>query len=249
MPRLFTFGCSFTQYWRWPTWANILGREYSQFENWGICGSGNAGIFYNVMECHQRRTITADDTVMIMWSNTSREDRYVGNRWIEGGNVYWGGNGLPEDYIRQFACERGYLIRDLACISATQKLLDAIGCQWEMMSIVPLAKTNKDTDLGYNPGDNTDIQDVTALYQDVLEQIQPSVFETVFHGNWNSRPGIPDANDSRRRDFHPTPIEHLEYLDQVFPGLIKQSTTRDWVVEQQQNYTTWRNADLPKDRL
>ena len=42
--RAFVFGCSFTQYY-WPTWADILGREFNKFENWGQCGGGNQFIF------------------------------------------------------------------------------------------------------------------------------------------------------------------------------------------------------------
>ena len=38
MTRLFTFGCSFTQYW-WPTWADILGYQHDFYENWGRCGA------------------------------------------------------------------------------------------------------------------------------------------------------------------------------------------------------------------
>ena len=37
MSRLFTFGCSFTNY-AWPTWADFLGLEFEHFENWGVSG-------------------------------------------------------------------------------------------------------------------------------------------------------------------------------------------------------------------
>ena len=47
----------------------------------------------------------------------------------------------------------------------------------------------------------------------------PSVLETVFAGSWFTGDGIPDSYDSRRRDFHPTPIEHVRYLDLVAPDL------------------------------
>ena len=31
--RLFTFGCSFTQY-MWPTWADILSKNFNFYESW-----------------------------------------------------------------------------------------------------------------------------------------------------------------------------------------------------------------------
>ena len=38
--RLYTFGCSMTSYF-YPTWADILGQEFSYYENWGEPGAGN----------------------------------------------------------------------------------------------------------------------------------------------------------------------------------------------------------------
>jgi hypothetical protein len=232
MKRLFAFGCSFTQYWRWPTWADALGRQSAQFENWGRCGTGNCFVLYSLMECYQRNRLGPGDCVYIMWTNTSREDRYVRGRWLEGGNVYWTqGNALGEDYIRQFACERGYLIRDLAVMAAVKHLLESWGCEWKWFSMVPLDVANSDSDLGNNPQDLTsDDRDVRELYRDVLASVERSVYSTVFHNDWRSRPGIADVNDDRRRDFHPTPLEHLEYLDQVLPGVVDQPT-RIWMAE------------------
>ena len=50
MGRLFTFGCSFTKY-TWPTWADLLGLEFDEFENWGVSGGGNVCTANRVIEC------------------------------------------------------------------------------------------------------------------------------------------------------------------------------------------------------
>lgn len=233
MRRLFTFGCSFTQYWRWPTWADILGREYDLFKNWGICGGGNCQILYNLMECHRRHRIAPGDTVGIMWTGVSREDRYVRDHWLEGGNVYWGSE-LGEDYVRRFACERGYLMRDLAVISAVQELLDTWGCESRMMSMVPLDQDTSTNQLGKDPTGSKGLADVLDLYQPVFSKISPSVFEITFGSKWYTGDGIPDSFDPKRRDFHPTPAEHLAYLDQVWPAQQISHHTRDWVVRIEQ---------------
>lgn len=242
MSRLFTFGCSFTQYWRWPTWADALGQQADHFENWGICGAGNSLILYSLIECHQRNQITQHDDVYIMWTNTSREDRYVGDKWHAAGNIYWAsGNDVPLEYVMKFACERGYLIRDLATITAARHVLDQIGCRYRFFSMVPLSQTNESVGLASNPEDAIGAdRDVRDLYRSTLQLIAPSVFETVFDSNWNSRPGITDPNLGRR-DFHPTPAEHVEYLDRVVPGLITQSTTRDWMTDWQQRIESGSN--------
>jgi hypothetical protein len=229
-----------------------VGQEADYFENWGVCGSGNSLIFYSLVECHQRNSLGPDDTVYIMWTNTSREDRYVGNRWLEGGNVYWSaGSELPEEYVKKFACERGYLIRDLTTITAAQQLLNHWGCSHEFFSMVPLSDSNQQNELGRNPNDaDQDNQDVTQLYHSTLATIHPSVYEPVFDRNWFSGSGIPDAYDGRRRDFHPTPTEHMQYLDTVAPGLIKKDSTREWMsnweLQVRTNSLTWMESNRPR---
>lgn len=247
MKRLFTFGCSFTQYWRWPTWADALGQQSDYFENWGICGGGNAQILYNLMECNQRNQLTAEDTVMIMWTNTSREDRYVKDRWFEGGNIYWSaGSQIPAEYVKKFSCERGYLIRDLAIVAATKKILEQIGCRYRFFSMVPLQQSNLDNQLGEDPQGDYRLYDVYELYRDLFDYIAPSVLEMVFNGSWFSGKGIPDDFDPRRRDFHPTPMEHLEYLARVAPDIYVESSTRTWMDQWQDAVATKKQIWHPK---
>lgn len=251
MSKLYTFGCSFTQYWRWPTWADALGREYDQFENWGLCGAGNSYILWSLIECNQRKNLGPDDTVWIMWSNTSREDRYVGSRWLEGGNVYWSaGSSLPAEYVKKFACERGYLIRDMANIAAAKNLLDHWGCKYKFLSMVPLKETNETTGLGFNPDDTQqENTDVYALYNDILSAIGPSVLDVVFNGKWWSRPGIKDNFDPKNRDFHPTPNEHVEYLNSIEPGLLSDSTIawmNECTVQAENNTLNWKEPNRPE---
>jgi hypothetical protein len=254
MSRLFTFGCSFTQYWRWPTWADALGREHEYFENWGICGAGNALIFNSVMECHQRNRIHSSDRVVVMWTNVSREDRYVRTKWLPMGNVYWtAGSRLPQEYVRHYACERGYLIRDLAMIFAIKTFLQSTGCDWKFLSMVPLDKSNHASGLGENPYQPAvETRDVRDLYQATLDEIAPSMFEIIFKQDWSSRPGIADQNTPTQRDFHPTPLEHVEYLQTVLPGMIS-ATTQEWMTEcdrrARNNTLQWSEPNRPEVRL
>jgi hypothetical protein len=74
MSRLFTFGCSFTNY-RWSTWADCLAPEFDEFKNWGQSGAGNPYIFNSVMEADQQYIFNSTDTVVVCWTNIMREDR------------------------------------------------------------------------------------------------------------------------------------------------------------------------------
>lgn len=252
MTRLFTFGCSFTQYWRWPTWADYVGQGFDFYENWGLCGAGNSYILYSLMECHRRHRLNSHDKVLVMWTNTSREDRYVKNRWLEGGNVYWGTD-LGNDYLRRFACERGYLIRDLAVIAATKDLLEHWGCDWQWFSMIPFGKTNSDNQLGENPAlPPQQDQDVRDLYHDVFDKMAPSVLDVVFGGSWFSGSGIKDSYDPSRRDFHPTPLEHVRYIDTVAPHL-SVPHARQWMQDCEEKARAgmlrWSQPNRPQSRL
>lgn len=186
--RLFTFGCSYTKY-KWPTWADILAREYEYFENWGQSGAGNHYIFNSLVECNQRHKFTANDTVMIMWSSIAREDRYVGQTWVTPGNIY-SQETYDKEFVKNFADNRGYLIRDLAFIQSTKLILDSIGCKYQFFAMVPIVNISEfATTL-------TVKQDVDCLnlYKDVIGQIRTSVWELIFDRKWSSRPRYADKD-------------------------------------------------------
>jgi hypothetical protein len=102
-----------------------------------------------------------------------------------------------------------------------------------MFAMVPLGQNNSRNQLGEDPTGQSELGDVYDLYQGVLQEIAPSVWETVFGGDWFSGTGIPDSFDPSRRDFHPTPLEHILYLDRVWPDHPVSDTTRTWAAEQQ----------------
>jgi len=227
MSRFFAFGCSFTQNNSRPTWADIIGREFEEYQNWGRPGAGNQYIFNQLIECHARNKFTANDTVYIMWTSVSREDRYVKDRWIGGGNIY-NQNIYPESWVKQFACERGYLIRDLATISAARDLLRYWGVKYRFFAMIPVINPNESHE--ELPAD-TNNQDVIALYQDVLSEINPSVYEVVFNSqNWNDKKSTFGAwVDDNIRDPHPDPTEALEYVEKIMPEIKLSQATIDYV--------------------
>jgi hypothetical protein len=129
MSRLFAFGCSFTNY-RWSTWADCLAPEFDSFENWGQSGAGNEFIFNSVMEADQRQQFGPQDTVIICWTTSTREDRYVNERWHTLGNMF----SCPiynKDYLATHVDERGLLIKTLAYIKAVKTLLENRQVQWK----------------------------------------------------------------------------------------------------------------------
>lgn len=182
MTRLFTFGCSFTNSIR-PTWADIVARQYTEFQNWGQAGAGNSFIFYSLMECNKRNKITRDDVVMIMWSSIGREDRYVNGEWLTPGSIY-NQTDYDETFVKKFTDPTGYLLRDAAHLAGAKAVLDAIGCKYYFFSIVPFNV----------PDDNifkvfTTEHKVEKLYSQEFASVRPSVYETIFNCDWYSRVG------------------------------------------------------------
>ena len=272
MKRLFTFGCSFTRY-QWPTWADIVAKEYDYFENWGQAASGNHFIFNSLIECNQRNNINKDDTVMICWSNVTREDRYIKDSWLAAGNIFTTVV-YPKSWVNEFTTERGCLIRDLAFMKAIDLILKNIGCNYKFFSIVPIDYDMVEKNQSEHP-------DVIELYSDILDKICPSYFEIIFNFNWGSRvsdfskkliesknkdfkkryevcagpdwPTFAEACDLNwqvkltdnilkeikdlfpfdffevKRDYHPTPVEHFEYLQKVAPEITISDDTIEWI--------------------
>jgi hypothetical protein len=284
MKRFFAFGCSFTNY-GWPTWADLLGEQFAHYENWGKVGAGNFYIANSIVECHRRKQITADDVVCIMWSSMTREDRYMSpGQWCTPGTIY-SQDKYDADWVRQWFNLRGAAIRDLHMIYTTKILLDSIGCDYHMMSIIGFSSNDQspitlldNADVKTSNITLDDIDDLLESYQDTLSIIKPSVLDVVYDGDWSNRPlwqkiglaeierqyhsvagpdwpsfddfyhgryqkitsqhviqELQDTNRwnwskkfqwAQRPDPHPTPDEHLMYLDAVLPQYPIDSSTR-----------------------
>jgi hypothetical protein len=201
MTRLFTFGCSFTNY-RWSTWADCLAPEFGEFQNWGQSGGGNGYIMNSVMEADQRHKFGTNDTVIVCWSSHMRDDRYANRKWQTLGNIFTCPIYDPE-YLKTHVDDRGYMIRDLAYIKAVKTLLESRpGLTWKFISMVTWDSV-------------PEYSDVVELYQDCVDCIAPGYDQVLYPNGW------PD-----REDPHPSPVEHLAYLDAVLPGWVTKTETR-----------------------
>ena len=285
--KFFAFGCSFTQYYM-PTWADIIGREFKHYENWGAVGGGNQFIFHSLMECVAKNKITKDDTVIVMWTNVAREDRYLNGTWVTPGNIFTQFT-YPQEFVKEFADIRGYFIRDFNTILATQTILNNIGCKFYFLSMVSLLNPYQ-----YYHEPSEQIDDILAFFKPVLQQIRPSVHEVIFNFDWTSRPfeldkltfrqqhyreirdpswpewktntGVDEASfianlsdkikkeclelfqldlyhntnpQHQRYNDHPTPLEHLEYLEKVLPEITISQSTKQWTQSMEDEVRRW----------
>lgn len=256
--RLFTFGCSFTQYIT-ATWADILSQEFEYFENWGKTGAGNLYIFNSIIECNKQHKFTSDDTIIIMWSGIDRVDKYINQTWIASG-IQAVNTEIQFDI-------RGSEISNYAYIDVIHQLFSSNNLNYKMLSLYPFYNKN----------------DVYKFYKDTLDSIALYPYsQTIkkFHCRVNllQNTYLNDVLDdnlsfnrhkstiwSRVKDFlynndivldtddlldvckqmgltydkstnliiyndqHPTPQEHLTALRQLFPEYTFSDQTVNWV--------------------
>jgi hypothetical protein len=231
--RLFTIGCSFTRY-NWPTWADILGRKFSYYENWAQAGGGNQYIFNSLVEANQRNKFTKDDTVIIMWSGPDREDRYIKGNWKTPGDIHRNQDHYSSDYLKKYADVRGYLIRDMVTITATKDLLDHWGVNYHFLSLIPLANMLNDKE---------DYEDIYKLYNSTVESICPSVFEIIYDCDWFSR-----KNGHNLINLIPT----IDQIDKIIQDQIQREYQSlmgsDWpIFEQYTNKKSINNSSIKKE--
>ena len=210
--RFFAFGCSFTNY-AWPTWADYLGRNIGEYYNFGGSGSGNMLIFQQFIQCMKKYEFTENDLVIIQWTNTTREDRYIDGEWRRNGNLETQGDGLykNKNYVIDY---RGMFFRDLGFISAAKKILEKEKCDWDFLLMVPLT-----LDIGIPEekdfGHSHHIHDLKKFFSDELAASKPSFYE-ILNGWDNFRKVEFLDNGVLSKDYHPTPDVHRTVLNKLY---------------------------------
>jgi hypothetical protein len=182
-----------------------------------------------------------------MWTSIEREDRYLNNDWllashIQRNQVY------GKSWNKKFGKEiRGSLIRDLASIRAVQQLLQFRNCDWANFSMSPITKMDVPESKIKNIEDlnslhsryvklHTDLclgkeltepyahsPDVLKLYREEFTNIEDSVLNIVFNGEW-AVPPRPNKNNC-----HPAPKEHLQYLQHLYPSFVPDIGTLNFI--------------------
>lgn len=234
--RIFTFGCSFTDY-AWGTWANILGYEFpdAKFYNFGKSGAGNHYIFNTLMQADSSYNFTHEDLVIVQWTNISREDRFLdaeptadpsftaGGQWITPGNIYSQGT-YDESWVKKYFSEYGALLRDLAFIKSAYEMLRH-KTQWHFIQMNDLVHyvDQWDTKISIDPKYAVEgiqvqrIEHLRAMYSETINQLLPSFYDTLFNNNWEQKfEADRKLVNKNFQDGHPHPLEHYDYLKRIF---------------------------------
>jgi hypothetical protein len=236
--RLFSFGCSFTQ-WFWPTWPEIIAHDMDvPLWNYGKPGAGNQFIFNQLMQADSLHGFGPDDLIIVCWTNVTREDRFDGQNWITPGNIYTQST-YEKSYVDRWAIPEWYLLRDFATIKSADIFLQNCKAQSHMLSMCDLAKN-----IDQFEDRKIDILDsVMAMYADSLARIETSFYDVLWQGNQQDDPELMAIGVD---DPHPMPRYHLEYLSAIFDHQWTQSTLS--TVQRMQELTIDMLASAKKKR-
>lgn len=223
--RVFIFGCSFTNY-MWPTWANILAYETKDADVYNLAkpGAGNFFISEEIVVTNQKFKFNKDDLILVMWSTYFREDRYIKDSWKLAGNIFTQ-NVYDEDFVKRYACVKGFIIRDLALITLTKHFLETLTSDVIMLKATDINYTNKNIFF-----DEYNIDDLVHLYKDTIDNMGLSLSNYVKNQNQtinNSKTKMPvcdsrgwyighryysSNNNQLHYDYHPNSKMYLNFL-------------------------------------
>ena len=229
--RLFTFGCSFTNY-KWQTWADIIGTQFEEFQNWGKPGAGNFFISSGLYECHSMNKITKDDVVLIMFSSIDRFDYINQNSDFEtNGSIYGESHSLYGDFVFNKWSEEFGLYNSWFSITSAKQLLDSIGCEYQLMKSFNFNQIDgaKEYEKPNNPNSKVDI---------CLEIINKMIIGenfVEFHTKKNQHYYFDDLPN--KIDGHPPTSTYLEW--------VKQNMKKYYVKEMDLICKNWEDS-IPK---
>ena len=220
--RLFTFGCSFTRYY-WPTWADMLGREYTEFENWGNGGLGNRAILERLTECVVNNKITANDTIIVQWSDLHRFDMHkpkpgLPEGWAQGGNMLAAPD-FENCWISSVWNEQSYVMHTLNFIKLAITLLESLPCKWYMTSLYDIT---------------ADLKRYPRAFKNYLPMFSHKNFLQPMHSFFSQydfpKKTLVDIKDKKQIDEHPSPIAHYAWLAEVLAPLLDKSPNEEWAI-------------------
>lgn len=213
--RFFSFGCSFTQYW-WPTWANIIALDLDvPFYNYGRPGVGNQFIFNAVMQADNYFQFDNNDLVIVQWTNTAREDRWIDGCWQALGNIYTQeSNYYDSNFVRKYVNNINSELHDFAVIKAVYEFLTSKKCQFHFLKMVDFEQEDQFKTEKYNPDVINKL--ISSQYQQYLDFILPSFYAILWNDSVEVRRNKDRNIHKNFIDGHPDVMEHSIFLNTVF---------------------------------
>lgn len=229
MPKLYALGSSLTRHF-WPTWADILGRSYDGFENWGHSGIGNRALLERLNELLVHRKPATDDVVIVQWATPHRFDLHKHDSkehrgWIPKGDVrklYLSSDAWLKEYWNEYS----YVMHTANAITIAKQLLEAQGCKWVFLTADDLR-----SDIAKFP----EFDQYLKIYDSI--DIPPPIY------NWFNDSGLTKKELIQRVgmltskkvvDEHPTPLAHYQYVELYLKDKLNIELDKQWAEQAEQ---------------
>jgi hypothetical protein len=225
--RLFAVGCSFTRY-HWPTYADIIGKNFDEFQNWGNSGLGNRAILERLTEISIYENLNKNDIVLVQWSDPHRFDLHLPHRliedgWFTGGSIHNNPH-FTEEWKLDYWNEFSYVMHTLNFISLATVMLDKVGCKYIMTSM------------------NSIVDDINKFveldeYRKIIETDNwtppmKAFFENSNYDNKKFKKSIYEYGILKKQvdifDPHPTPLAHCQYADTFLKNKLDLNLDKQW---------------------
>ena len=211
--RIFTFGCSFTEY-VWPTWADIILYKNIGY-NLGVIGGGFDMILYRLLEADRKFKFTKNDNIIIIFTTPLRWDILRGDTeltWECKGQVT---TSEYKEYENKFYTLDGLLYKSFYNIFLIVDFLNKRNLNFLIGSINNVFE-NYDNHFEYSKL-NTEILDLIDYVKNIAElkllDFHSFLYnsQSKFNKSWKVTKKWADG----MLDYHPRPEEHLEWVNKV----------------------------------
>lgn len=216
--RLLASGCSFTDYY-WPTWADILGEYFLNYQQVGIGGSDNATVARSIIK-HAK----PDDLVIVMWTSYDRWSFYVedGHPMPKDQNNHWRHLGSLPLWDKEFCLKYYHKVERFHTTMDYIKLIDChkdkVGYEVYHFPAFPLfhAETESTVDPRLLDIYNNSLSDVENNF--LTSQLSLKEFRD------KKYPLLPK---NKPGDTHPLPLCHWAYAEEFIAPKLDISFTSE----------------------
>jgi hypothetical protein len=202
----------------------MLGREYTEFENWGNGGIGNRAILERLTECVVNNKITDNDTIIVQWSDLHRLDIHkpkpkLPEGWAQGGNMLTAPD-FEKSWVSSLWDEQSYVMHTLNFIKLAITLLESLPCTWYMTSLHDIT---------------ADLKRYPRAFKNYLSLFSHKNFITPMSNFYDQyefpKKTLIDIDEDIQVDEHPTPIAHFAWLAEVLAPLLNKIPEEKWAID------------------
>ena len=215
--RFFAFGCSYTRY-DYATWADLIGRQFEEYYNFGTSGCSNTHIMNKVIEADNNYKFDpSTDLVIIMLTGFGRFTYlpWGSSNWVAKGDLY-SYNAVTNDpvtanFTDNMWSDNWAVYQTWVNVKAIKNLLDTKHIDYRIVMGI----------------DNSGYIDGTARVDDFMKDKAHEIYNMMdvkrSLDQWKKDGNHIDSpywQDVARVDGHPSTRVHMRYLQDHFPELV-----------------------------